>query len=446
MFPNFNELFAGGADCLSPCRANTLLRLDTACFPRENFSQIPLPGFDAGADTLIIFQGNSADAAYDATVIQHETSATGRSTPRRTSPWSDTGIDTALANKAARCTKASPTSHRGAFQQHEVGPSSAPAPPPGGAPGVPVDSYLRTMDNTMNCPEVLWGRAGRRPCRAPCGRRRTTSSRAPTAATQRTLRDAGVRPRQRRLRRWCNGAVGTAFPALPTASDADDAIFQSRGAIGCSKVLTASPARSTRLLRHRHPRPGAGQLGDAGPHSVQGGAAHGALRVRVTAAGGGGPGGGQPPQVRVLTRPPPAHHLRAAGRRAERRRAHGEHGGQQFEPHRHGGAQRALRPDLYVTLAAPGGGATLQNVNIAVDPLGELHNPRRRGHRRRRHHRRRHRRRRWHDRHLHPAVRGADEHHRAAQRQGGLRLQLAAELAAPLLALALLLGTHRRRA
>lgn len=75
MFPNFNELFAGGVNCIlnPPCRANTLLRVDNAAFfPRENFSQIPLPGFDTGADTLMIFQGNAADAAYDATVIQHE--------------------------------------------------------------------------------------------------------------------------------------------------------------------------------------------------------------------------------------------------------------------------------------------------------------------------------------------------------------------------------------
>ena len=39
--------------------------------PREQFSQIPISGFDTGADTLMIFQGNAADAAYDATVIQH---------------------------------------------------------------------------------------------------------------------------------------------------------------------------------------------------------------------------------------------------------------------------------------------------------------------------------------------------------------------------------------
>ena len=100
MFPNFNELFAGGANCLlnPPCRANTLLRLDNAAFfPRENFSQIPLPGFDTGADTLMIFQGNSADAAYDATVIQHEFGH-GAVYATANLTFDDTAIDTRSAN------------------------------------------------------------------------------------------------------------------------------------------------------------------------------------------------------------------------------------------------------------------------------------------------------------------------------------------------------------
>lgn len=162
MFPNFQELFANGNCVLNPpCRANTLLRVDNAAFfPRENFQQLPLPGFDTGADTLMIFQGNAADAAYDATVIQHEFGH-GAVYATANLTFDDTAIDGRSANNEGGALHEGFADYIAAAFNNvaEVGPYFGPRVTAGqpAAPGVRSDAYLRSMDNTQSCPDVLWG-------------------------------------------------------------------------------------------------------------------------------------------------------------------------------------------------------------------------------------------------------------------------------------------------
>ncbi len=81
--PSFQNLadIEGIPGCLPPpigsnmgiCKVKAFGRIDNAAFmPVEQFAQLPIPGLNTGVDTLVIFQGNAADAAYDATVLWHE--------------------------------------------------------------------------------------------------------------------------------------------------------------------------------------------------------------------------------------------------------------------------------------------------------------------------------------------------------------------------------------
>ncbi|MBL9037997.1 MAG: hypothetical protein JNG84_05720, partial [Archangium sp.] len=167
MFPNFNELQSSllmNPTCFlnPPCmaRATTLSRIDNAAFfPREQFAQLPLPGFDTGVDTLMIFQGNAADAAYDATVLEHELGhgvvyATAELT------FDTAALDSRSANNESGALHEGFADYIAAAFNDEpnIGPYFGPRASAGMAiPGVRQDAYLRSLTNTLTCPDVLWG-------------------------------------------------------------------------------------------------------------------------------------------------------------------------------------------------------------------------------------------------------------------------------------------------
>ena len=142
------------------CRIRDFGRFDNAAFfPVENFSQLPLPGLTTGVDTLMIFQGNAADAAYDATVLWHEF---GHGVVYATAAltFEDVAIDNRSANNEGGALHEGFADYiAGAFGNlAEVGPYFGPRALAGsGVMGVRQDGYLRSLANTLSCPDVLWG-------------------------------------------------------------------------------------------------------------------------------------------------------------------------------------------------------------------------------------------------------------------------------------------------
>jgi uncharacterized protein (TIGR03382 family) len=392
MFPNFNEIFAGVPGCLPPpigtppCRANTLTRLDNAAFfPRENFSQIPLPGFDTGSDTLMIFQGNSADAAYDATVIQHEFGH-GAVYATAALTFDDTAIDQRSANNEGGALHEAFADYIAAAFNNvpEVGPYFGPRVTAGQptAPGVRSDAYLRSMDNTQACPDVLWGQVHQDSVHVAGALwearknvfQGTDSGDTFDAAFYAMLVSITPNADFGLVATAMAARVATAFPGIPTASMQMTQIFQGRGVLGCSKVLTVGASTFPRMYYGIAAAPPA--LGSAvipGPVQFKIPAAAGALRVRLTASAGqsGGIGGGAAPVVRILTKNgSPITFVRQGG--SLQNDATVAVDAAVTMAGAVTGTANVNAPcntDVYVTLASPGDGATLQNVTLAVDPL-----------------------------------------------------------------------------
>ncbi|MGV3621691.1 MAG: hypothetical protein ACO1OB_12780, partial [Archangium sp.] len=259
MFPNYNEIFSSlGCIASPPCRADTLLRLDNAAFfPRENFAQLPLPGFDTGADTLMIFQGNAADAAYDATVLHHEFGH-GAIYATAALTFDDIALDARSANNEGGALHEGIADYlAGAFSNvAQIGPYFGPRAVQGQtAPGVPVDGYLRSLDNQNKCPEVLWGEVhqdGMHVAEAMWQARSTVFAGTDNGATF----DAAVYAMLVSITPNADFAlvtsalaarVATAFPANTMASAQLNEIFSQRGVINCSKVLDVNATNLPRL-------------------------------------------------------------------------------------------------------------------------------------------------------------------------------------------------------
>lgn len=385
MFPNFNELFAN-VNCLGspPCRANTLLRLDNAAFfPRENFAQIPLPGFDTGSDTLMIFQGNAADAAYDATVIQHEFGH-GAVYATAALTFDDTAIDNRSANNEGGALHEAFADYIAAAFNNvaDVGPYFGPRVTAGQptAPGVRSDAYLRSMNNTHACPDVLWGQVHQDSMHVAGALwearknvfQGTDNGETFDAAFYAMLVSISPNADFALVATTMAARVATAFPGIANASAQMTAIFQSRGVLGCSKVLTVAPGVFPRIYYGVPAAPAA--LGNAlmpGPLQFKIPAAAGALRVRLTAVTGGGGGfGGGAPMIRMLTRKgSPITFVRQGGllQNDAELTVNATVAGSNVTATAEVSAP--CNTDLYVTLGAPGEGATMQNVTLTVDPL-----------------------------------------------------------------------------
>lgn len=385
MFPNFNELFAGGANCIlnPPCRANTLLRLDNAAFfPREQFSQLPLPGFDTGADTLMIFQGNAADAAYDGTVIQHEF---GHGAVYATANISfDTyALDSRSANNESGALHEGFADYIAAAFNNlaEVGPYFGPRVTAGQpmTPGVRTDSYLRSMDNTLNCPEVLWGEVHQDALHV-AGALWTGRNQFGTTQQLKERYDAAfyamlvsITPNAdfTMVASTMAARVATAFSSNTMAAAQMTQIFMSRGVIGCSKTLTVDGLNFPRPYYGIPAVQGFGNSVIPGPVQFKIVAPAGAARVRVTgAAGGGGPFGGQPPMVRVLAKKgSPITFTRQGGTLINDSEAGATMTAAGQNVTAAVDVNAGCNTEVYVTLAAVNGGATLQNVSVQIDPL-----------------------------------------------------------------------------
>lgn len=389
LIPNFQDI-QGIPQCLPPpigqgmgaCVVGSFGRFDNAAFfPVEQFAQLPLPGLSTGVDTLVIFQGNAADAAYDATVLWHEF---GHGVVYATAALSfeDIALDNRSANNEGGALHEGLSDYiAGAFgNTPEVGPYFGPRAVGGaGVMGVRQDSYLRTLANTLACPDVLWGEVHQdgQHVAAALWAGRLANLGADNGATYDAAFYAmlvSLAPNAdfAAVAQIMAARVTTAFNAA--AGAAMTQVFQTRGVVGCSKVLDVTDAMAPRpvfavptasMLRTATV-PGPFQFKLRVPMGAQG------IRIRGAQGGGGGFGGGTPPAVIVLTRAASPITFTRNGAQltndAETTTSVQASGGNldSVVPVR---VPCAANQEVFVAIAARGGGAQLQDLQVTAEPL-----------------------------------------------------------------------------
>ncbi|MDP3234884.1 MAG: MYXO-CTERM sorting domain-containing protein [Myxococcales bacterium] len=389
MIPNFQDI-QGIPQCLPPpigqgmgaCVVGSFGRVDNAAFlPVEQFAQLPIPGLSTGVDTLMIFQGNAADAAYDATVLWHEF---GHGVVYATAAltFEDIALDARSANNEGGALHEGLSDYIAAAfgNTPDVGPYFGPrAIGAAGVMGVRQDSYLRTLSNTLACPDVLWGQvhndsqhisaalwAGRL---ANLG---TDNGATYDAAFYAMLVSLAPNADFASVAQIMAARVSGAFNA--GAGAALTATFQAKGVIGCSKVLDVTNAAGPRpvfgipaasMLRNATV-PGPLQFKLRVPMGAQG------IRIRGSQGGGGGFGGGAPPAVTILTKAGGPIAFTRNGAQltndAETTATVMAAGGNidSVVPVR---VPCGATQEIHVAVAARGGGTTIQSLDVTAEPL-----------------------------------------------------------------------------
>jgi hypothetical protein len=155
-----NVVFPDLQACGATCTVDRFTRLDNAAFVTvEEGMNVPLPDYRNTVDTVMLFQGNGADFAYDATVLWHELGhglvfATAKldfdtlTVSQRAGNTEGGALHEAFADYTAAIQGAGPT--LGAY----VGPRSVSSPTD---TGLRTDTFARSVDNSARCPDVLTG-------------------------------------------------------------------------------------------------------------------------------------------------------------------------------------------------------------------------------------------------------------------------------------------------
>jgi hypothetical protein len=379
MLPNIQEIVADPTCAFSAqgCVVNTLMRLDNAAFfPRENFAQVPIPGLDTGADTLMIFQGNAADAAYDATIVQHEF---GHGVVYATAglTFDTLALDARSANNETGALHEAFSDYlAGAFNDLAAGgPYFGPRALAGqmAIPGVATDSYLRSMDNTFTCPGVLWGEVHQdsQHVSAALWKGRTTfagTDRGDTfdAAFYAMLVSLSPNADFAMVASVMAEKVGVALPLVANASLQMTETFKEKGVIECSKVLDVTGLTSKR------PYYGIGAattLPNAlmpGPFQFKVTAPKGAKSVKISSTVASSGLGGTPPTVQALVKYDAPITFTLAGANLTndaKTTAQLASGGGTIA------ADAGCGSSVYVSLASAGTGVTLENVQVTIEPL-----------------------------------------------------------------------------
>jgi Zn-dependent metalloprotease len=254
MFPDQAEILP---TCLMGfCRGNKLSRVDNAAFfPVENFAQLPIPGLSTNVDTLMIFQGNSADAAYDSTVIQHEFGH-GAIYATANLTFDTISYDNRSANNESGALHEGFADFiAGAFNNDAaIGPYFGPRVAQS-VPGMPVGTDLRNLDNTETCPGVLWGEVHKdsEHVSAALWKARkvhfmgTNNGNTYDAAFYAMLVSLTPNADFAMTAAAMGSSVARAFPAIPNATALLTAAFTEKGVIGCSKTLEVTSASAARI-------------------------------------------------------------------------------------------------------------------------------------------------------------------------------------------------------
>lgn len=379
-------MIEGVPACLPPpigagmgtCRIRDFGRFDNAAFlPVEQFASLPIPGLSTGVDTLMIFQGNAADAAYDATVLWHEF---GHGVVYATAglTFEDIAFDNRSANNEGGALHEGFSDYlAGAFGNlSAVGPYFGPrALGAQGPMGVRQDGYLRSLANTLACPDVLWGQvhqdsqhvsaalwAGRL---ANLG---TDNGATYDAAFYAMLVSIAPSADFAQVAQVMAARVSTAFG--PAAGTALTTIFQQRGVVGCSKVLDVTGGAAPRRMFAIPTAPALRNANVPGPFQFKLRVPAGAQAITLRGDQGGGGFGGNTPPIGVVTKSTPITFTRNGAQvtndgtpSGSVQAANGQLNGR-VEVRVPCGANE----EIYVALTARGG-ATLNNLEVTAEPL-----------------------------------------------------------------------------
>lgn len=224
--------------------ANDLRRVDNAAFmPREAMDTSTTPDNAFPTDALLIYQGSGADFAYDGPVLWHEF---GHGMVYSTANWVQTlSIDARSASSESQALHEA----MGDIVAFMVGNTSAIGTYI--APRVGTGQALRDAQNTLRCPDVLWGESHQdsqhftgaiweaRQTKFQGTDRGDTFDAAFYAAAVSFPQNVDFA----KAAAIVSAAVAQAFPAMPDAEAQMNAIFDARGVTNCSKVvdLTENP-------------------------------------------------------------------------------------------------------------------------------------------------------------------------------------------------------------
>jgi hypothetical protein len=313
VFSDLEPLY-GCAAAQSACTLDTLERVDGAAYvPVEEGIDIPLPGYRSGVDTIMLFQGDKADSAYDATVLWHEL---GHGVVYSTA---NLGFDTLVvglfgANNEDGALHEAFADFTAATQGNDpdLGPyvtaRTTGATNPTGARG---DSFARTLDNTLACPDVLQGEPhqdSQHVSGALWQARRdhflgTDQGETFDAAWYAMLVSLTPQTGFADMAAALDLHLDEAFPQVPDAGALMQQIFDARGVTGCSDVVDVTGG----VVR---PYYGVGNYTQTtlpagslipGPHQLLVRTPEGATAVSVSAALQTDPAAAAP-QLKLLTR------------------------------------------------------------------------------------------------------------------------------------------------
>jgi MYXO-CTERM domain-containing protein len=262
LFPDFEALLAMPATYCNfgvqpiQCKLDRLGRTDNAAFMAvENFDQIPLPSYKMDVDTLMIFQGNRADFGYDAPVLWHEF---GHGVVYATAALSfnNLAIDTRSANNETGAMHEGFADFiAGAFgNEADIGVYVGPRIGGGtSVMGVRKDSYLRSMNNTFSCPDVLQGEVHQdsQHYSAALWQARknfflgSDSGKTFDAAFYASLVSMAPGSDFAASAAIIVAHVKTAFPSIADADTKMLGVLTTKGVVGCSKVLDLTNILST---------------------------------------------------------------------------------------------------------------------------------------------------------------------------------------------------------
>jgi len=131
--------------------SNTMARTDNAMFvPREQMAALSVPEFEFDSDALVIYQGNTADFAYDGPVLWHEF---GHGVIHSTANW-----DTVVSFDARSANNESSALDEGMADLLSAAVGNDPMV--GAYVGPRLDAAsnaIRDLSQFHKCPDVLWG-------------------------------------------------------------------------------------------------------------------------------------------------------------------------------------------------------------------------------------------------------------------------------------------------
>ncbi|MEW5741907.1 MAG: hypothetical protein AB1938_23535 [Myxococcota bacterium] len=131
--------------------SDSLARTDNAMFvARENMAALSLPEFELDSDAMVIYQGNTADFAYDGPVLWHEF---GHGAIYSTADW-----DTLVSFDSRSANNESSALHEGVADV--IAAMTGNDPVVGAYVGPRLDmatNAIRDIGQNFKCPDVLWG-------------------------------------------------------------------------------------------------------------------------------------------------------------------------------------------------------------------------------------------------------------------------------------------------